>query len=85
MIGALAAWNNLRVKNARQPPPSILIVDHFLNFLLAPVAEKSSAVPSGLASHTEHVDPLQVDVGDHDGWVELSAWWNMTGMLADKH
>ena len=54
------------------------------DFLLAPVAEKGSAVPSGLASHTENVDPLQVDVGDHDGWVELSAWQNLTGMLADK-
>lgn len=35
--------------------------------ILSPVAEKGSAVPSGLASHTENVDPLQVDVGDHDG------------------
>ena len=54
------------------------------DFLLAPVAEKGSAVPSGLASQTENVDPLQVDVGDHDGWVELSAWQNLTGMLAEK-
>lgn len=55
--------------------PSILIAEHLFNFLLAPVfnfllapvAEKGSAVPSGLASHTENVDPLQVDVVDHDG------------------
>ena len=47
--------------------PSIVIAEHLFNFLLAPVAEKGSAVPSGLASHTENVDPLQVDVGDHDG------------------